>query len=66
MKAPSYKKMSIKVPAPKAGSRSKQFGGQTAPRKPSAPRIYTKATLKQDPTQFGDFGFGTTGLTGET
>ncbi len=66
MKAPSYKKQKIKVSIPKTGSRPKLFGSQNTPRKPSMPRIYTKATLKQDPTEFGDFGFGSTGLTGST
>jgi len=61
------KKQSIKVPQPKKTAAGlKMFGGQGAPRKPSTPRIYTKATLRQDPTEFGEFGFGQTGLTGRS
>jgi hypothetical protein len=43
-------------------SKSKASGVSPALRPAKAPRIYTKAALRQDPMQFGSIGFGNTGL----
>ncbi|HLL28975.1 MAG TPA: hypothetical protein VKT73_15165 [Xanthobacteraceae bacterium] len=61
-------KISTKVPMPKGkGTSSRGFLKLRPPKQPSlTKRIYTKAVAKQDPSEFGNSGFGDTGLTGES
>lgn len=66
------KKQSIKVSAPRAnplGSHRRPSGFVSEPqqKRPKVQtRIYTKSAQRQDPTEFMKFGFGDTGLTGES
>jgi len=62
-----------KVPVPRSnhlGTRRNPKGFGAMPRAPrpksTNSRVYTKAVLRQDPSEFTDFGFGNTGLTGES
>ena len=65
--AKSYAK-NIKVSRPRAkASDASKFAHVSAPRLGAIKtRMYTKGVQKQDPTEFGDFGFGDTGMTGES
>lgn len=59
--AAGYRKRSIKVPAPKKGLG--KFARTTSPKlQPLKTRIYTKDVLRNDPSEYGSFGFGDTGL----
>jgi hypothetical protein len=55
------KTLSIKMPKPKKAPKIKA----PPPAALSTPRQYAKAE-QQDPTEFSQFGFGQTGLTGES
>jgi hypothetical protein len=59
---------STKMAKPRAkASNASMFAHVSAPRqKALQTRVYTKSTAKEDPTKFADFGFGDTGLTGES
>lgn len=59
-----YKKTSIKSPSPRAKAAGMgSFSHVRTPQKAAInTRIYTKSTLREDPTQFGGFSFGDTGL----
>lgn len=52
----------------KTGKRNTQVPllSSKAPKATKPKRIYTKAAAKNDPSEFADFGFGQTGLTGRS
>lgn len=65
-----YKKLGIKVAAPRAKPKgSSLFPAMRPPQNPGKrikKKIYTKGILNQDPSDFFNIGFGNTGLTGES
>lgn len=60
----SYSKIKNPVPAPRAKpAGAGKFPHVTAPKlAPLKTRIYTKASLNEDPMKFTESGFGDTGL----
>jgi hypothetical protein len=66
MKRPRNPK-SITIRAPRARPAGiSLFSGSSSGRKPSTKKIYTKNILREDPTNFMNWGFGRTGMTGES
>jgi len=61
-------KVSTKMPGPrKRPSGASKFVRAEMPRQPGIKtNVYTKEALRSDPSNFFDFGFGDTGLTGES
>ena len=60
-------KLGTKVPKPKKRTDMRMFPHVSPPkRSPLKSRVYTKSILREDPSEFGEFGFGDTGLTGSS
>jgi len=64
MASGSYKKISTKVSAPRktASGLSKMPHARSPSLEPLKTRVYTKGILKTDPSEYGSFGFGDTGV----